>query len=107
MPCYMQVCFHPTRGETVHHNLAGRVVRLVEVVGNSSGTRYPPTIDVKFGYASSRDVPYIIDHQTHRSPTTSVMTKGQDAFPLEGFNLGDFEANDSNIGRDGQEVPHH
>ena len=27
--------------------------------------------------------------------------------PSEEGNLGDFEANDSNKGRDGQEVPHH
>ena len=53
-------------------------------------------IDVEFGCAS---------HEM--SPTASAVTRGQDASPLEGVNPGDFEADGSNIGRDGRVAPHH
>jgi hypothetical protein len=58
---------------------------------------------MEFSYASRET--------SHKSsavnPINSAATRGQDASPPEAVNLGDFEADDSNIGRDGRVALHH
>jgi hypothetical protein len=48
---------------------------------------------MEFGYASSRDISYISQRPRCLTP--------------EGVNLGDFKADNSNIGRDGHVAVHH
>jgi hypothetical protein len=62
---------------------------------------------MEFNYASLRDVPQIIDRQTCWFLTASTIGRGQDASSSKGVNPNEFKANDSNIGRDGQEVLYH
>ena len=75
-------------------------------MGNSSWTQYPPQL------MWSLAVPHVRCPINHRSSILLVpnhLRSGQRArcLPLEGVNLGDFEVDDSNIGRDGHVAPHH
>ena len=75
-------------------------------MGNSSGTRCPPqsmwsskVSHVRHPINHRPSIPLVPNHlhNAHRAR----------CLPSEGFNLGDFEADDSNIGRDGLVAPHH
>jgi hypothetical protein len=75
-------------------------------MGNSSRTQYPPQS------AWSSVVPHVRCPVNHRLSILSVpnrLRSGQRAryLPPKGVNPGDFEAEDSNIGRDSRVAPHH
>jgi hypothetical protein len=75
-------------------------------MGNPSGTRYPPQS------TWSSVVPHMrhpINYQLSILLVPNCLRSGQRArcLPLEGVNPGDFEADNSDIGRDGPVAPHH
>jgi hypothetical protein len=75
-------------------------------MANSSGTRYPPQSTWS---SAMPHVRRLVNHWLSIPSVANHLRSGQRArcLPLEGVNPGDFEADDSNTGRDGRVALYH